>query len=82
MITIYKNEVIQDCGMCGQKSKIKLTDAELEAYEHYLAHEGPIQNLLPTLNACEREFLKSGYCKNCQKLLFNNGKSAKISYIS
>jgi len=83
MISIHGRQVSQQCSMCGQKSAIDLSEEELEAFRSYLVkHNKPIQDCLPTLNNCEREFLKSGYCKNCQKLLFNNGKSARISYIS
>lgn len=78
MITINNNKVTQICGICGRESYLELTDSELEAYRGYLAGGQLIQECLPTLNRCEREFLKSGYCKDCQKLLFNNGKSAKI----
>lgn len=78
MITIYNNEVAQRCDMCGRKSRIKLTDDELEAYRGYLAGGQLIQECLPSLNRCEREFLKSGYCTNCQEMLFGNGESERI----
>lgn len=78
MITIYNNEVVQRCDMCGRKSRIKLTDDELEAYRGYLAGGQLIQECLPSLNRCEREFLKSGYCTNCQEMLFGNGESERI----
>lgn len=78
MIVIHENEVEQQCGICGQKSRIKLSESELEAYEGYLEGGKLIQECLPTLNRCEREFLKSGYCARCQELLFNNGKTEKV----
>ena len=37
-----------------------------------------IQECLPTLNKCEREFLKSGYCTKCQELLFGNGYTKRL----
>ena len=78
MVIIYNNEVKQECGMCGQESHMKLTDNELEAYQQYLSGGHLIQECLPTLNRCEREFLKSGYCTDCQKLIFNNGSTKRI----
>ena len=78
MITINNNEVAQICGMCGRESYLKLTDSELEAYRGYLAGGQLIQECLPSLNRCEREFLKSGYCTNCQEMLFGNGESERI----
>lgn len=41
----------------------------------------PIQDLFPELNAVEREFLKTGYCTECQHMLFGNGKTRKVRYI-
>lgn len=29
-------------------------------------------------NRVEREFLKSGYCVKCQKLLFDNGETDRL----
>ena len=41
----------------------------------------PIQDLFPELNAVEREFLKFGYCVECQRMLFGNGKTREVRYI-
>ena len=78
MIIIQNKEVAQRCGICGRESRIKLTKDELEAYRGYLAGGQLIQECLPSLNRCEREFLKSGYCTDCQKILFGNGESERI----
>lgn len=40
----------------------------------------PIQDLFPELNVVERKFLKSGYCNECQYMLFGNGKTRKVRY--
>ena len=78
MIIIHNNEVERQCSMCGQKSQIKLSERELEAYKRYLKGDELIQDCLPTLNRVEREFLKSGYCTDCQELLFGDGKTIKV----
>lgn len=78
MIEIRGNEVKQECGICNHKTKIELTEDELEAFERYLAGGIPIQECLPTLNRVEREFLKSGYCVKCQKWLFGNGSTKRL----
>ena len=78
MIVIHDNEVVQRCDMCGRRSRIVLTEEELEAYREYLAGGQLIQECLPSLNRCEREFLKSGYCTDCQEMLFGNGESDRI----
>ena len=78
MIVIQDREVKQRCDMCGRESRIRLTEEELEAYRGYLAGGQLIQECLPSLNRCEREFLKSGYCTDCQEMLFGNGESDRI----
>ena len=78
MITINDNEVSHICEMCGNESHIKLTDEELWAFKDYLMGGLLIQECLPTLNKREREFLKSGYCAECQELLFNNGYTRRL----
>ena len=66
------------CEMCGSESSIVLSEDEMWAFRTYLRGGRLIQECLPTLNKCEREFLKSGYCKKCQELLFGNGESRRI----
>ncbi len=78
MIEIDDNVIKQECGICNHITHIKLTDDELEAYRGYLAGGGLIQECLPTLNRVECEFLKSGYCVKCQKLLFDNGETDRL----
>ena len=78
MIAINDNEVSQACEMCGRESYIRLTDEELGAFKDYLMGGLLIQECLPTLNKCEREFLKSGCCIKCQELLFGNGYTKRF----
>lgn len=78
MIKIENNEVVRKCGMCGHESHMELSDDELKAYRGYLAGGQLIQECFPSLNKCEREYLKSGYCANCQELLFGNGETKRI----
>lgn len=78
MVKINGNEVERECPMCGSAWRMELGDDELRRYEEYLEGWGFIQELLPDLNRCEREFLKSGYCAECQKMLFGNGDTERI----
>ena len=75
-----KNEITRNCMMCGKYSHLRLTDEEFAAYNDYKTKGGLIQDLLPTLNNCEREFIKSGYCPKCQEKLFGNGETKRITY--
>lgn len=79
MIIIERNnDVINRCTMCGKDSRILLSDDEMDAFYEYLRGGTLIQECLPDLNRCEREFLKSGYCPECQELLFGNGETERI----
>ena len=78
MILVNGNEVVDRCSMCGKDSRMKLSDEELQTFRHYLSGDTFIQDCLPSLNRCEREFLKSGYCSRCQELIFGNDKTERI----
>ena len=77
-LTIEDNVVTRQCSLCGEDCHIDLDDDELRRFEDYLDGWGFIQELLPDLNKCEREFLKSGYCAECQKKLFGNGNTDRL----
>ena len=78
MVIIEENEAINQCSMCGKESHLPLSDEELSNLRSYLVKGGYIQNWLTTLNKCEREFIKSGYCPKCQEIIFGNGETKRI----
>ena len=63
-------EVVRLCPMCGNitKKELDITDEQLFKYENSMAL---IQDVFPNLNPAEREFIKTGYCDDCQNILFN-----------
>jgi len=65
-------KITKRCPFCGEISSLNLTKEEYQRYQRYLRREDVIQNLLPTLNIFEREFLITGYCvrNKCQDLIF------------
>lgn len=66
------------CPMCGKRYYIELTDEQDEKLFSY-RHKGQlIQEAFPELNKVEREFLKSGYCPDCQEMIFGNGETGLI----
>lgn len=69
------------CPMCGDIYKITLTSSQAERYNEYLRHGGYIQDAMSDLNKCEREFLKTGYCPQCQRMIFGNGSTKKIKQV-
>ena len=66
------------CPMCKRGHYIKLTNEQDRKLWEYRNGKGLIQELFPELNACEREFIKTGMCKECQELMFGNGESELI----
>ena len=79
MLITQGHKVTERCSMCGACRYIILTDEEMDAFRKYLRGGLLIQECLPSLNKCEREFLKSGYCPDCQELIFGNGETERIS---
>lgn len=78
MIKINGNEVERECDMCGGVWHIELENDELDGLLKYLEGGNYIQDCLPTLNKCEREFIKSGHCAECQRKLFGNGYTKRL----
>ncbi len=66
------------CPMCGNLSRLELNEDEARAYSTYYRGRDLIQNKLPSLNRVERELLLTGYCPECQKILFGNGETERI----
>lgn len=61
-------EIARLCPMCGKVNKIKVDDKLKEAVNRYENGIGYIQDI--PLSASEREFIKTGFCMNCQAILF------------
>lgn len=70
------NKVVLQCD-CGKKSHIMLTDEEWGKYLEWGRGGIYIQDI-KTLNPCEREFLKTGMCKECQEMIFLNSSSKRL----
>lgn len=66
------------CPMCSGRWSIELNEDQERRFFEY-KHSGKlIQDALPDLNAVEREFLKLGYCPECQKEIFDCDETDKI----
>lgn len=67
------------CPMCGGWYVMELTREQKEKLTDYRYACGKaIQELFPEFDRVEREFLKTGYCPECQEMIFGNGKTDKI----
>ena len=60
----------KECPMCSKRYRMTLTKDEGMQFNKW-AYEGLlIQDCFPSFNPMEREFIKTGYCPDCQLLLF------------
>ena len=66
------------CPMCNGRFYIELTDDQCDRFFEYKHKNKMIQEALPELNRVEREFLKSGYCPDCQEEIFGNSETGLI----
>lgn len=67
-----------NCPMCSGRWSIELSEDQERRFFEYKSSGKLIQDALPDLNAVEREFLKSGYCPECQKEIFDCDETDKI----
>lgn len=69
-------EIRNTCMMCQRTFKIDLTEEEANKY---INDNRLIQEVFPKMNPAEREFLITGYCLDCQAMIFgSNYKSDRI----
>lgn len=71
----YVSHIMNRCPMCGKVTYLGLSEDQAAEFDHYVAAEKVgerllIQDALPSFDAFEREFVKTGYCPDCQKMLF------------
>lgn len=66
--------------MCGKTHFVKLTEVEYDQYKKYIAYGSLIQNALSNASPTVREFLKTGYCPDCQKLLFGKCEQKELFF--
>ena len=67
-------KVRQTCPICGQTHEIEVDAQKLHLW---MNKELLIQDAFPDLNPAEREFIKLGYCPECQSLLFGTNYSSE-----
>ena len=54
------------CLFCGRVLYLGLREEEMEGYRRYREDGADLEDVLPALNAFEREFLITGMCPDCQ----------------
>ena len=60
--------ITRKCPMCGSITEIEVDDNLKSAIDRYNSGIGYIQDI--PLSASEREFIKTGFCMECQEILF------------
>lgn len=61
--------ITRTCPMCGEETSIEVTNTEtLKQIARWERGEIYLQDI--PLSASEREFIKTGYCMECQEILF------------
>lgn len=68
--------------MCHETFFMKITKEEEKQIIDYVAYGGSIQDKISLLDKFGREFVKTGYCPNCQEMLFNSTLKDKSRYFS
>lgn len=59
------------CPLCGNTAYLRMTAEEEEQWADYTCYGGLIQEKLPDIDPQKREFIKNGYCPDCQEHLFD-----------
>lgn len=72
------NKHYETCPSCRKTWYIELDNDQERRLFEYHHKDQPIQEALSDLNAVEREFIKSGYCPDCQEMIFGNGETNKV----
>ena len=70
-ITIYK-----DCPICGNDTEVRIKCNDKQYIDYKINYKGliipnkPIQDIFPHISKQQRETIKSGICRHCQKKIF------------
>ena len=70
-------KLFRECTMCGTLHSMIITEEIEEGLDKYFDGEF-IQDALPMLNPMEREFIKTGYCPECQEMLFGSEYTSEL----
>ena len=69
-----EKEVVLGCPLCGKRNSMPV---DMKKYKRYMKGTELIQRVFPELNPVEREFIKTGCCVECQKMLFGSEYSSE-----
>lgn len=81
----YIETVSKECPMCGNTIYLRMSEEQKKQWEHYACYGSQgklIQDALSSFDKFGREFIKSGYCPDCQEALFGSNLDDKSAYFS
>lgn len=61
------------CPLCGKTTTIEMTKEEYDEMSLPRSVRRPVQTIFPDMPKDLREVLISGYCPECQKMIFGEG---------
>lgn len=76
----YQYLIERTCPMCNEKIFKKINEEEQQQYDNYVCYGGLIQQKLTLFDKFGREFVKMGYCPDCQEKLFSSKLADKSEY--
>jgi hypothetical protein len=64
-----KVSIVKICPVCEKVSQLSV---DSDKYNQYMQRKDLIQNVFPELNPAQREFIMTGYCSDCQHIIFGS----------
>ena len=75
----YPHYISVRCPICNRTIKLGLTNEEREGYRKFQEEDEDLEDVIPALNAFEREFLITGMCPDCQCDVFHKELPEDVS---
>lgn len=82
MKEIYNFLIRKKCPKCNYLFYMKVTTNEKKEYHNHLENRGLIQEDMPSFDVFGREFVNTGYCPDCQEIIFCRKLHDKSRYFS
>lgn len=61
-----------ECPMCGKQHSMLIEESEIERFYKERSEGKHIQDIFPSMSALDREKFITGYCDECQKMIFGS----------
>lgn len=74
--TVKRITIYRDCPICGNDTEVRIKCNDKQYIDYNVNYHGliipkkPIQDIFPDISKQQRETIKSGICRRCQKEIF------------